>query len=453
MRKIRFQIRKEFIHVLLGKVFHDAFEMVHMAGWPMRQFHRKIKGYLVLRHVNAATELVCTGKFLLPRRRFLIFHGEYEGPAVRIASAPCIPVFVGNGAETGIFFRQAFQRRVDGLLLRTDETDLHAPFLQSEDLGSEHGRIGDADELELFVFHIGAGNDKEPWPVRGTVYVCCLDLPIDTLFLCGEMIKIHLACRRKCFNDVFEGIPVDPVQEIEDLDGDFRVREKKRIHVALAQIFRYGVVVREVAVMNKRFVEAYEWMSAAGMPHTALGRVALMGNPDMGVEVLKPIILGHLLGVTDNLQDHHVPAMRENKGLLVAQGAVKGEIQLIGILIDAFFFRFIFGERFKFPLLLECCQGFRSDADKITFYLRGLYLKPFDITIIVHGIDESFMIDPKKGFNEPCFEFGKDCFVEKSDLEEKILIEGLLINTQFLRSKTYSGKTAALAVSAIVHLD
>jgi len=57
----------------------------------------------------------------------------------------------------------------------------------------------------------------------------------------------------------------------------------------------------------------------------------------MGVEVLKLIILGHLLGVTDNFQDHHVPAMRENKGLLVAQGAVKGEIQLIGILIDTFF--------------------------------------------------------------------------------------------------------------------
>ena len=141
---------------------------------------------------------------------------------------------VGNGAEPRVFFCEAFERRVDGLFLRTDKTDLHLPFLQGKDLGPEHGRIGDADKLELLLLHIGAGNDEKPWSVRGAVDMGCLDLPVDALFLFGKMIEIHLSRRRQGFDDVFEGITVDPVQEVEDLDRDLRVREKQRIDVALA---------------------------------------------------------------------------------------------------------------------------------------------------------------------------------------------------------------------------
>jgi hypothetical protein len=43
-------------------------------------------------------------------------------------------------------------------------------LLQGEDLGPQHGRIGDADELESFV-RIVAGDDEKPGAVRGGVDV------------------------------------------------------------------------------------------------------------------------------------------------------------------------------------------------------------------------------------------------------------------------------------------
>ena len=68
MRKKLFQVRKEFIDILLGKLLHNALEMVYIAGWPVRQLNRKIKRHLMIRYIDDTTELVCTGKVSLPRR-------------------------------------------------------------------------------------------------------------------------------------------------------------------------------------------------------------------------------------------------------------------------------------------------------------------------------------------------------------------------------------------------
>ena len=82
------------------------------------------------------------------RPPFLGFQGEDEGAAVGVAAAAGVPVEVGHRAEAGVFRRQARQGGVDGLLLRADQADLHLAVLQGEDLGPEHGGVGDADELE-----------------------------------------------------------------------------------------------------------------------------------------------------------------------------------------------------------------------------------------------------------------------------------------------------------------
>ena len=204
--------------------------------------------------------------------------------------------------------------------------------------------------------------------------------------------------------------------------------------------------------MDKGFIETDKRMSAAGMPHAAFRGIALMGDPDMGIKIFKLIVLCHLLGITDDLQDHHVPAVRKDKGLLITEGAVKSKIQLIGILIDTFFFCLILWEHLKVTLLLKSRQGFRFNADKISFHLWRFYVEPFNVPVIVDAVDKGFVIDSEKGFDEFRFQFGNYCFVKERDLEKKILIEGLLVDTQFLRGKSDCGKSAALAVSTIVHL-
>jgi hypothetical protein len=63
-------------------------------------------------------------------------------------------------------------------------------------------------------------------------------------------------------------------------------------------------------------------MGSAWMPYTSLRGITLMSNPDVGIKVFKLIVLGYLLGITDNLEYHHVSAVRKDKGLFVAQSTV-----------------------------------------------------------------------------------------------------------------------------------
>ncbi len=96
--------------------------------------------------------------------------GEDEGAAVRVAAAPRVPVLVGDRAEPRVFRGKALEGRVDGLLLRADEADLEIAFLKGKDLGPQHGRIRDADQLELALpagsvraMMKNQGPSGEPW--------------------------------------------------------------------------------------------------------------------------------------------------------------------------------------------------------------------------------------------------------------------------------------------------
>src|SRR4030067_724400 len=71
--------------------------------------------------------------------------------------------------------------------------------------------IGNADQLELLVPHIGAGNNEEPGSIRRTVDMHCLNLSVDTLFLFGQMVKVHLYRWGEGLDDIFQGVAVDPV--------------------------------------------------------------------------------------------------------------------------------------------------------------------------------------------------------------------------------------------------
>ena len=104
--------------------------------------------------------------------------------------------------------------------------------------------------------------------------------------------------------------------------------------VALFQIFVYRLIVGEIAVMHQRFVERAEGMAAARMPDAAAGRIALMGQPGMGLEIIQLVIADDVLRIADDFQDHHVPAMGHDKGLFLAQRGVIMRVDLEAVLID-----------------------------------------------------------------------------------------------------------------------
>ena len=118
-----------------------------------------------------------------------------------------------------------------------------------------------------------------------------LDLPVDDLLLGRQLVEIQLRGGRQGLDDVLQRILVDAVPQIEELDGNLRVGEELLADVALPQVLAHGVVVGEIAVVHQRLVQPDEGVRAAGVPHAALGGVALVGDPHVGGEILKLVIL------------------------------------------------------------------------------------------------------------------------------------------------------------------
>ena len=49
------------------------------------------------------------------------------------------------------------------------------------------------------------------------------------------------------------------------------------------------MIIGKVTIVDQGLVHAAEGMGAAGMPDPALGRIALVGNPSMGLEIVEEI--------------------------------------------------------------------------------------------------------------------------------------------------------------------
>ncbi len=64
-------------------------------------------------------------------------------------------------------------------------------------------------------------------------------------------------------------------------------------------------------------------MRAARMPDLALGRIAMVADPDMGVQVFESVIANHVITVTDHLEHDHVLAVGEDEGPFLAGRGVK----------------------------------------------------------------------------------------------------------------------------------
>jgi hypothetical protein len=212
-----------------------------------------------------------------------------------------------------------------------------------------------------------------------------LDPTVDTLLVLGELVKVELRCRRERFDDVFQRVLVDPRPQVEELDRDLGVSEELRADVALQQVLGHRVVVREVAVVDQRLVEADKGMRAAGMPHAALRRVALVGDPGVGAEVVELVVLDDLLGVAHDLEHEQVAPVREHERLLFAEGGVERLVQTYGVAIDELVLDVARRKIAEAVLLGEGLQGIGLHAHQVAVDVGRSDLQARHVAVIVHG--------------------------------------------------------------------
>ena len=61
--------------------------------------------------------------------------------------------------------------------------------------------------------------------------------------------------------------------------------------------------------MDQGLIQPHKGMGPGRVPDPALGGIALVGDPDMGAEILEPVVFGHLFGISHDLHDHHIAAL------------------------------------------------------------------------------------------------------------------------------------------------
>ena len=136
-----------------------------------------------------------------------------------------------------------------------------------------------------------------------------LDRSIYLLLMGRQLVKVPFHGRSEGLNHIFKGISIGPTVEVKQEDRDFRIGKKHRVDVSLTQILGHRMVVGKIPVVDKGLVESNKWMCAGRVPNPTLGRVPLMSDPDVGLEVVKLVVLDHLFGISHDLQNKKISTM------------------------------------------------------------------------------------------------------------------------------------------------
>src|SRR5438876_1902605 len=94
------------------------------------------------------------------------------------------------------------------------------------------------------------------------------------------------------------------------------------------------MVIRKVTVVDKRLVQSYKRVRAARMPDPTLGRISVVADPDVSLEILQPVILYNIISITDQFENNQVLAVRNNECFLLAQRRVVLEVEPVAVLVD-----------------------------------------------------------------------------------------------------------------------
>jgi hypothetical protein len=117
-----------------------------------------------------------------------------------------------------------------------------------------------------------------------------LDLPVNALLVGWQEIKVPLRGGGQGLDDILQGIAVQPVPQVEEEDRHLGVREELREKVALAQVLAHRKIVGEVAVMHQGHVQRREGVGPAGVPDPPPGGIALVRDPDVGLEIQELVV-------------------------------------------------------------------------------------------------------------------------------------------------------------------
>jgi hypothetical protein len=67
------------------------------------------------------------------------------------------------------------------------------------------------------------------------------------------------------------------------------------------------------------------------MPHPPLGRVSLVSNPNVGLQVFETVIMNHMFSIPHNLENEHVTAMREHEAPFFPERTIEFFIYAKGV--------------------------------------------------------------------------------------------------------------------------
>src|SRR5207244_11507815 len=94
------------------------------------------------------------------------------------------------------------------------------------------------------------------------------------------------------------------------------------------------MIIRKVTVVDKRLVQSDKRVGTAGMPDPTLGRVSVVANPDVSLEVFQPIIFYNIIPAADEFENDQVLAVRDNECFLLAQRRVVLEVETVAVVVD-----------------------------------------------------------------------------------------------------------------------
>ena len=193
-------------------------------------------------------------------------------------------------------------------------------------------------------------------------------------------------------------------------------------------------------------------MRSPGMPHPALGGIALVGDPHVGFEILELVVLHVLLGVADQLEDQQVPRVREHEGALLAQRGVVPLVEPVGVAPDELVLQRARRQVVQPGGLGEGPQHVRLDPHRITVDVGRPDLEAGDVAVVVHVRLARGDRHVEVGQDELPLEFGVTLRVEQGDLQQVVALEHLVGDAELLGHEARGGDAAPLAVAAVLHL-
>ena len=187
--------------------------------------------------------------------------------------------------------------------------------------------------------------------------------------------------------------------------------------------------------------------------HTpALGGVALVGDPHLGLEVVHAVVLHHRLGVAHDFEHYQVAGVGQHKGPLLAKAGVKGAVEPGGVAVDELILQGAALQAGQALVVGKTLQGRLFGPHKVAHHVRGLDLQA-EIAIVALGLHRGLVVHLQIGADA----LGLDLFlglrVQQGHLQDVVVFQGGRVHPQLAGVQAGRGDTAALAVAPVVHLD